>query len=151
MAKFAHMLQPGDHYEPLEFVVSPELNQQYLFAQEDFDPRYVTGRGSKPPEVHPTLLLSMSANTKSPGFRLAPGTGSILGEQTCEFLNPAYTGKRLRVTWRVVETYEKRGRSYQVAESSIVDEDGVEILRRRSHLTFPRTKRDAARPRRRRQ
>ena len=136
MEKFAHALEVGDVYAPLEFTVSPEFNEQYLFAQKDYDPRYLGADPAAPAEVHPTLLLAMSANTKSPSFQLAPGTGSILAEQRCRFHNPAYVGKRLRVDWRVVETYEKRGRRYQVMETRLSDEDGRDILVRRSHLVY---------------
>ena len=43
----------------------------------------------------------MSANTKSPSFKLAPGTGSILAEATTEFFNPASVGKNLHITWPI--------------------------------------------------
>jgi hypothetical protein len=136
MDKFAHELEPGDECTPLKFVVSPELNQQYLFALEDFDARYIARSASKPAEVHPALLLAMSSNTKSPGFRLAPGTGSIGTEDVVEFLAPAHVGRNLHVTFRVAETYEKRGRDYQVMECAVADEDGTAILRRAIHVTF---------------
>ncbi|MBI4192260.1 MAG: MaoC family dehydratase [Betaproteobacteria bacterium] len=136
MTKFAHELVTGDTLDPLSFTVTPEWNQQYCYAQEDFDPRYLAGRDAGSAEVHPTLLLSMSAYTKSPSFRLAPGTGSIMGEQSCTFLSPAAVGKRLDVTFHVVATYEKRDRRFEVVESTVTDEDGTLILRRESHLTF---------------
>lgn len=134
--KFAHELQPGDEYEPLEFTASAEMNQQTLFAQEEFDQRFI---GSKA-LVHPALLLQMAANTKSPGFRLAPGTGSILSEAETEFLGPVVIGTKLRVTWRVTQEYEKRGRRYYVMVAEITDEHGALALRRDLHLTFTRDK-----------
>jgi hypothetical protein len=135
--KFAHELKTGDEYEPLVVVIDPQLNQQILFAQEEFSPRYVEPRNSRPPLVNPALLLQLSANTKSPSFRLAKGTGSILSEATVSFLNPAYVGRRLRVSWRVVSEYEKRGRSYYVMEAMMHDDDdGRAVLRRELHLTF---------------
>jgi methylase of polypeptide subunit release factors len=33
----------------------------------------------------------------------------------------------------VLEEYEKRGRRYTVIEALVVEEDGLEILRRRTH------------------
>ncbi len=134
--KFADDLEPGDRYESLEFVVTPELNQQMLFAQADFDPRYIEASDSHPPIVHPALLTQMSANTKSPGFRLKPGTGSIVGEEFVEFLGPAYLDRKIRVDWEVVNAYEKRGRNYYVMEARMTDSAGAQILRREMHLTF---------------
>ena len=135
--KFAHELEPGDEYEPLEFTVSAEMNQQFLFGQEDFDRRYVEAHVGAPALVHPALLLQMAANTKSPSFELAPGTGSILSEASTEFLNPAMVGATLRVRWRETERYEKRGRHYYVMVAEIADERDLAVLRRTLHLTFP--------------
>jgi acyl dehydratase len=134
--KFAHELAPGDEYEPLEFTASAELNQQILFAQEDFDPRFVNDG----PLVHPALLLQMAANTKSPSFRLAPRTGSILSEAETEFMRPVTLGTKLRVTWRVTREYEKRGRRYYVMVAEIADQGGAIALRRDLHLTFTHEK-----------
>ncbi len=131
--KFAHELVPGDDYAPLEFSISAEVNQQFLFAQEDFDPRYLAGEA---PLVHPAILLQMAANTRSPSFRLAPGTGSIISEAAAQFFKPAYVGEKLRVTWRVTEEYEKRGRHYYVMASEMVNAQGERVLRRVLHLLF---------------
>jgi acyl dehydratase len=136
--KFAHELEPGDEYAPLEFSVSAEMNQQFLFAQEDFDRRYIDATTGSPPLVHPAILLQMAANTKSPSFKLAPGAGSILSEAATEFLRPVAIGTRLTVQWRVTERYEKRGRQYCVMVAEIADDQGAAVLRRTLHLTFPR-------------
>lgn len=138
MTKFAQDLETGDALAPLSFTVTPEWNQQYCYAQEDFDPRYTGSLTGTPAEVHPTLLLSMSANTKSPGFRLAPNTGSILSEQSCRFFHPAHVGKRIDVAFRVTRIYEKQDRRRHVVESTVTDEDGTLVLRRESHLIFGR-------------
>lgn len=134
--KFAHELEPGDEYESLEFTAAAEMNQQILFAQEDFDRRFVEGS----PLVHPALLLQMAANTKSPSFRLAPGTGSILSEAETEFVRPVTVGARLRVTWRVTRQYEKRSRRYYVMLAEVLDAQGAPVLRRDLHLTFTHEK-----------
>ena len=134
--KFVHELEPGDECAPLEYSVSVDLNQQFCFAQEDFDPRYIEGIGGKPPLVHPTILLQMAADTRSPSYRLAPGTGSILGKAEEEFLHPVVIGTRLTVTWRVTDRYEKRGRHYHVMVAETRDDDGRVVLRRTLHLTF---------------
>lgn len=136
MEKFAHELNPGDECAPLEITVSPELNEQFLFAQQDFHPRYLSSPDGSQGYVHPTFLLQMSANTKSPSFRLAPGMGSILAESATEFRHPVAVGTRVRIEWKVVEVYEKRGRRYQVMRARVLDSEGVEVLRRDLHLTF---------------
>ena len=39
--KSGHLMKVGEEFEPLEFLVTPEMNQQYLYAEEDFHPRYI--------------------------------------------------------------------------------------------------------------
>ena len=51
MDKFAQDLQVGDTLAPLSFTVTPEWNQQYCYAQEDFDPRYTGAASNEPAEV----------------------------------------------------------------------------------------------------
>ncbi|GAG74835.1 unnamed protein product, partial [marine sediment metagenome] len=61
---------------------------------------------------------------------------AVHAKEEVEYLDPGRVGKTFRVHWKVVDTYEKRGRPYQVKEALIVDEDGVEILRRRTTDTY---------------
>lgn len=135
--RFAHELEPGDAYAPLEFVVSAEMNQQFMFAQEDFDPRYLAKGDGRAAQVHPSILLQMAANTKSPSFKLAPGTGSILSEAETTFIAPVAVGERLTVNWRVTRAYEKRGRRYYVMAATITDGNAAPVLERTLHLTIP--------------
>lgn len=135
-SKFIHELEVGEECAPLTYSVSAELNQQILFAQEDFDSRYISGVDDAPPLVHPAILLQMAADTRSPSYRLAPGTGSILAKAEEEFLRPVRLGDTLTVRWRVTGKYEKRGRHYHVMVAETTDEDGVPVFRRTLHLTF---------------
>ena len=51
MSKFAQDLEIGDTLAPLSFTVTPEWNQQYCYAQEDFDPRYTGSSADTPAEA----------------------------------------------------------------------------------------------------
>ena len=133
MKKSAHLMGIDEEFEPLELVVTPELNQQFLYGEEDYHPRYIEEGKSF---VHPGLLLNMSNNTRSPSFYLPLGWAEIHAVEDTEYLNPARVGKKLRVTWRVVDAYQKRGRPWHVLDILMVDEDGVEILRRKMTNTF---------------
>ncbi|MBM4278154.1 MAG: MaoC family dehydratase [Deltaproteobacteria bacterium] len=134
--KSAYLLKVGEEFEPLEFIVTPELNQQYLYAEEDFHPRYIETTRNGPGFVHPGILFNMSNNTRSPSFFLPPGWGEIHAGEETEFLNPARVGKKIRVTWEVIDTYEKKGRPWHVLDILIVDEDGIQIMRRKMTNTF---------------
>ena len=132
----ADQLGSGDEFEPFEFQVTPELNQQYLFAMEDFHPMYIQETQAGPAIVHPGLLLNNSNVTKSPSYFLSPGVAGIHTSDEAQFINPGRIGKKFRVTWKVADVYEKRGRAYQLIETLVADEDGLEILRRRSPRTY---------------
>lgn len=134
--KFAHELQSGDQYEPLEFVVTPDLNQQFLYAVEDYAPLYLEGRDGKPPIVHPVLLMHMSPRTRSPSYRQAPGMGSAFARDRSWYTNPGYVGSRFTVNWTVTNTYEQRGKIYQDYVALIRDQDGRQILKRELASTF---------------
>ena len=134
--KFAHEMRRGDSYEPLVFVVTPDLNQQFLYAVEDFNPIFIEGRNGKPPFVHPVLLMHMSPRTRSPSYRQAPGMGSAFARDRSTYLHPAYVGSRLHVGWTITDTYEQRGRIYQDYVALIRDSDGRDILRRELASTF---------------
>lgn len=128
--KGADQVGIGQEFEPYEFRVTPEFNRQYLEAEEDYHPRYLQETDAGLPIVHPALLINHSNVTRSPSFHLLSGMAAIHAKEEVEFLNPGRVGKTFRVSWKVVDMYEKRVRPYQVKEALIVDEDGVEILRR---------------------
>lgn len=132
----SHNIPIGYEYTPLDLLVTPELNQQYLYAEEDFHRRYIEETKDGPPIVHPALLLNMSNDTRSPSFSLPPGVAGLHARDEAFFYNPARVGKRLRVTWKVAGLYEKRGRPYKIVECWVKDEDGQTIMKRLSHVTI---------------
>ncbi|QHE84264.1 hypothetical protein [Hydrogenophaga sp. BPS33] len=135
-AVYAHELQAGDRYEDFEFKVSADLNQQWLFAVEDFNPLYLHGQNGEPPLVHPVVLMQMSPRTRSPSFRQAPHLGSALARDCTTFLKPVRVGTRLRVQWVVTKTYEQRNKIYQDYVATLFDESNEEVMRREISSTF---------------
>lgn len=134
--KRADQVGLGEEFEPYEFRVTPEFNQQYLEAVEHYHPRYLQVTDGEAPIVHPALLINHSNVTRSPSFYLPYGMAAVHAKEEVEYLNPGRVGKSFTAYWKVVDAYEKRGRPYQVKDTLIVDEDGVEILRRRITDTY---------------
>jgi hypothetical protein len=110
---YAHELKAGDRYQSLEFSVSPEFNQQFLFAVEDYNPIYIEGHQGGPPVVHPAVLMYYSPRTRSPSFRQAPDMGSAMAQDSAVYHGAAYVDTPLRIDWLILNTYEKRGKIYQ--------------------------------------
>jgi hypothetical protein len=132
---YAHEMRPGDAYAPLRFSISRELNEQYLFALRDHAACYLGDAGTLP-QVHPVLLLHMSARTRSPSFALAPDMGSVFARDHVVFLAPAHVDEPLEARWTIREVYERKGRLYQGLDTRVVDRDGRDILRRDAHSVF---------------
>ncbi|MGE0852702.1 MAG: hypothetical protein AB7O44_24265 [Hyphomicrobiaceae bacterium] len=131
---YAHELRAGDEYAPLTFIVTPELNQQFLYALEDFHPDYVAP--GETAFVHPVVLLHMSARTRSPSFVMSPQMGSVFAKDIVKFLAPAHVGDTLHVSWRIMDVYEKRGRLYQAMSTRIRGQRSGEVLAREAHSVF---------------
>ena len=126
----------GFEADPLEFKVTPELNQQNLFAQEDFDPRYIEGGPTGQGIVHPSLLLNMSNTTRSPSYRLHAGIGGLHAREETTFLKSPAVGDIFTVNWTVVERYTKRDRPYAVVEVVVTNGDGEPVMKRLAHETY---------------
>lgn len=133
-ATYAHELRIGDSYEPLEFTISNDVNHQFLYAIAEFDPVYV-GAAGKPGQLHPMILLHMSARTRSRSFRLAPNMGSVYAREKVRFLRPAHVDEPLTATWTIRDVYEKKGRLYQAMQIAVVARGGP-VIDREMHSVF---------------
>jgi len=119
-------------YEPWVFQVTPDFNDQFLFAEEDCDPLYVA-TGDNAPFVHPGLLLNQSLVTRSPSFHLLSRAASVHSSDELEWINPARVGKTFTVRWEFSDVYEKRGKLFSVIDTTVTDDDNTLILRRKIH------------------
>lgn len=134
--RYSHEMKPGDEYEILRFVVTPELNQQFLYALENYHRRYIEERDGLPPLVHPVILLHHTPRTRSPSYRLAPGMGSVFARDRTQFLSAARVGQPLQVSWRIDACYERKGRLFQDYSAHLTDASGVLILDRQMTSVF---------------
>jgi hypothetical protein len=123
----------GFELEPFEYVASSALCDQYLYALAQYDDRYTKGDRR---EVAPGLLLNMCNRTRSPSYNLDAHTGGLHARDEVSFYRPAYVGDRIRVQWKVVDRYEKRGRTYVVVEVLVQNQNQEILLKRRSHETY---------------
>lgn len=119
----------GDRYEPLVLTVTKELNEQFVRAVDDRHSRYEH-------VVHPGLLLGYASITKSPSFFLPAGVQAVGAKMESEFLSAGSVGRTYTMDWLVTDVYEKRARIYQVTKLRVVEDTGLEILRRRFNTTF---------------
>ena len=133
--KRTDLLKPGDELEALEFHVTREFNENYLHAVEDLHPRYQEATEAGPALVNAGLLVNNSNLTRSPSFHLPDGVAAVHTHEVIEFVGLGRVGDTFRVTWKVVDSYERRGRHYQVMEALVAGPAGG-VLRRTSTNTF---------------
>jgi hypothetical protein len=124
------------YYEPWIFKVTPEWNDQYLFAEQDCKSRYMEDTDMGPALVHPGLLLNQSLVTRCPSFHLMERMASVHSMDELEWINPPLVGKTFTVTWELDSIYDKRGKLFSSVLATIVDEDKKVILRRKAHGVF---------------
>lgn len=136
MTRFAHELNVGDPIEPRRFNVSSVVNQQCLFAQEDYHPRYLQNAGRKREILHPALVIQMLANTKSPSYRVPEHIGAIVAEAQTEFLRPLHVGEDYESAWKVVRRYTKRAKDYQEIRAEIMAGDGTPMIKRTLQIAY---------------
>ena len=134
--KYAHELVPGDSIAPRRFSITGLANQQRLFAQEDFHPRYLPSASGSPELVHPVLVLQMLANTSSPSYRVPVDIGPVLAEARTTFIRPLRVGREYIASWRLARCYAKRGRDYHEIEAEITDAQGNRLVKRTLHVTY---------------
>ena len=123
-------LVAGEELAPFTFQVTEEFNENFLHAVEDLHPRYVTGEDGAPPVIHAGLLFNFSNLTRSPTFSLPAGVAAIHTHEEATFYEPAPVGSTIIVSWKILDTYEKRERQYQVVEALITTDTGTKVLRR---------------------
>lgn len=122
--------EEGDFYQPVEFTVTPEFNEQYCFGEEDYHPRYITGVDGKPPLVHPGLLLNMTNYSKPVDYRLPEDCTSLQAGDETRFKGHAYVGDSFRVTYQRTKNFEKRGRNYFEHRMVLTNSRGEELMER---------------------
>lgn len=128
-------LRPGDRLEPLELKLTEEFNESIVQSVAADVSRYAGSEGT-PGIVHPALLIVFSNLTRSPSFRLPAHCAAIQTHDDVKLERLARTGDTVTISWRVVDTYVRRGRHYQVMETRVSDGEGRTVLTRRTTNTF---------------
>lgn len=124
----------GMEWGPAQVEVTEVLNEQFLFAMQDYSSVYLPGQ-PEPAQAHPGMLLSLAMSGVI-GFRPAEGWTGMHARDEVELIRPVFVGETLTLHWQVVDVYEKRGRPWWVRECTITGADGQLRLRRRIHTAF---------------
>jgi hypothetical protein len=115
-AEIWELARVGEELDPFEYLITRAMFDEYRDIVGDPEAAYptVAGRHS----------LRAFTHRYGPAKLMNTGTES-------EYFNPVVPDRIIRVTARIVDKYERRGKPYLVVESMAIDEDDRPIERSR--------------------
>lgn len=124
----------GKECEPFEYRVTEEMVRKYL---EDLGIKnsWYTNESPFGWPIVPALISRSDAANLDWWYPFWTRPALLHARSEFEFINPLRVGKKVRVTRKWVEKYEKRGKKWAAIEAVAVDENGLEIVRSRTTHT----------------
>ncbi|MFC2016242.1 MaoC family dehydratase N-terminal domain-containing protein [Chloroflexota bacterium] len=119
---------PTEGLEPVEEVVTQEMVERNSWACEDWNPWYIEDSpwgGTIASPCFPCMYQNAIWGRTFGG----PGGGGLHTHERFDFVRPLKVGTKIKVSYRLKDRYEKRGRTYFVQEFIFTDEEGNEIVR----------------------
>ena len=126
----------GHEIEPVEMVITEELVERNAWANDDYNPWYMEDSPFGGRIASPTLLATES-DYMIWGYFALPEGGGIWAKQEFEFINPLKVGGKVRITGRLADIQDKKGRDHMTFEFLVIDENNQEIVRMKSVHAFP--------------
>jgi hypothetical protein len=123
-------LTVGQALEPATFTISQHEARAYIEAVGDASARY-----QQPDAPLPPMLLAARGLQLLMGQVEVPG-GTVHGGQECEFFQPAYAGKEMRLTALVPRVATRQGQRFVTLEMAIFADDAP-VCRGRALLIIP--------------
>lgn len=127
--------QIGEDIGTVEFTITPEWVDRYAFAADDYNPWYMEdspfgGRIASP------VAAVIQMNQMWVDFYIWPYPGGGLhAKQEFEFFKPLKVGEKVKISSKIADKYNKRGRDFFVMESVVTDKTGEMIVRMKRTMT----------------
>jgi hypothetical protein len=122
---------------PIPFVISRDLNEQYLYAQRDYSPLYIDNKDGQDIAYPGAVLHAASTGTlRHP--KIAEGWTRRVGRDEVEWHAAVYVDEPLEVTCTYVSFTERKGRPWLEREIVIRNAGGELKLIRRAHTAHIR-------------
>ena len=127
----------GDELGFIEVTVTEEMVERTAWANDDYNPWYLEDSPFGGRIAQPSILVNLLPLLFYGYYKVPPTGGTLHTGQEVEFINPLKVGKKVKMTGRLVDRNNRRGRDFFTAEFSVVDEDGLEIARMRRTVAAP--------------
>lgn len=121
----------GEELPTIEYQYDENIQGRYLIATEEENPWYFSASPWGDPILYHCLIDDSTFSAVKQKYKLP--FGYLHARQEIEFINPVPLGKLVWAYSKIAEKYVKRGKGYIVIETLLVDDDGIEIMRTKSH------------------
>jgi acyl dehydratase len=128
--------QIGDELGSLDFRLTEDMVERNAWAIDDYNPWYMDDSPFGGRIASPTYLASFDARIFY-GYYAYPAGGSLFAQQDFEYFAPIRVGEQYSMSGRLVDIYERRGRTFFKAEMSVRDASGTEVMRMTKVVAAP--------------
>ena len=130
----------GAEFPPYEYELTPEKVQRYLEAVQDTNPLYHDAAAAAESEfggliAPPTIAATYVRNAYREVATSVPGT--VHAKQAYRFFRPQRPGDRLRVSARLEDRYQRKGRTYVIILADVTNQDGEKVLEAKMTIFLP--------------
>ncbi len=125
----------GDSLEPVTVKITPDSVKNYGALMDDLNSYYSDNPDFGGPVVHSSfasILIFRLFNERFP-----PEPGGIHARQEFDFRQPMRIGMQVKISGKIVDKYEKKGRKYVIIEIRIEDDDGNAMVTGRTYSIVP--------------
>jgi hypothetical protein len=126
----------GDLIGEIDFVVGEELINRLTWALDDYNPWYAGDSPFGERVSPPTAPLQFDGSLFYDHYKYPEG-GSLFAKQEFEFVRPVRIGVEYHLVGRLVDMYEKRGRSFYKMGMEITDASGDVVMRMAKTVATP--------------
>ncbi|MBI4641128.1 MAG: MaoC family dehydratase [Candidatus Tectomicrobia bacterium] len=119
-------IKVGEELEPAEYTISEKEVKEYADKLDEHHPWHLHDSPFGGKIAHPLMTAVDATKLLRTKYSLA---GVVHTKSECEFINPARVGQPIRVTGKIVDKYQRRGRDFIVVDSVTSHTDGTEIVK----------------------
>jgi acyl dehydratase len=126
----------GDDLGSRDFTITEEMVERNAWANDDYNPWYMEGSPFGGRIISPVYLASFDAQLFY-GYYAYPVGGSLFAKQEFEYISPVRIGETYTMRGTLEDIYQRRGRTFFKVRMSVVNQQGVEVMRMAKTVAAP--------------
>jgi acyl dehydratase len=128
----------GDELGTFDVTITEAMVERNAWANDDYHPWYMEGSPFGGRLVSPVHLSLYDGPELFYGYYAYPSEGSLFARQELEYLKPVLVGREYRMSGRIEDITERRGRTFLRMAVSVVDrQSGDEVMRMAKLIAWP--------------